>query len=167
MQTSLIINAAASDGTVTKTVTDVNSEASGGVCYEYGRLLNATTTNTFQGVNRVDKESLDVTKTTPTLTVGTGSVAGSAIVTYCNTNKTPYLVDITYDGDGKLSVDLLSHQPGSAMAVALITANNKLALYYDSAKNQDLDFDAAGEFTVRASETDTCNAVSATFNITV
>ena len=163
MQTSLIINATDTSGAVTKTVTDVNSNTPGSVAHEYGRRLTALTTNNFVGVNRVDKEKLDANKTTPTLTLSKASDSNANIVAAIASNDW-YTVDITYDGDGKLSVDAMAdgeHSSYGMPLVAKINENGQLAI-----GGVKVNFDTILGFTVRASETDTCNSVTATFTTT-
>lgn len=59
-KTSLILNSVTQSGVKNqKTLTDVNAEASGSVLKEFGKKLNALTTNTYGATTRVDKGALD------------------------------------------------------------------------------------------------------------
>ena len=169
MQTSLIINATDSNGTLTKTVTDVNSQTPGSVAHEFGRKINALSTNTFVGVNRVDKELLDGTKTTPTLTLSKNADT-LANIFHATDASGSYTVDITYDGDGKISADFMAEPTGDEPRTMPLTwginADGQLVIVGIHVERGIPNF-FGGTITVRASATDTCNPVTATFTITI
>lgn len=170
MQTSLIINSTtATDGKAMSTITDVNADAPGTVCREFGRQLNALTTNNLVSVNRVDKENLDAAeKVTPTITFSPATVTRADVVS-ATASAGYYTVNITYNGDGKLSVSDAKPSMGGPLNVRNVAAKifgNTLRIYAYVANANGIDTNADFPFEVKASATESYNAVSATFTVT-
>ena len=175
--TSLIINSTTADGKAMTTVTDVNANVLGTVYNEFGRKLNALTTNTFGSVNRLDKSSVDepepeeeepvvVEKTTPTLTLSPNTATKAEILA-ARESTGYYEVTINYNGDGELSpaniyVSSVKEQGGNAGKIY----GDKLRIYVSYRVEIDRFVSCWGNIKVNAAETDTYEAATATFTIT-
>jgi len=143
-QTSISIKSTTTAGKVTnKAITFVNSDATNEDLADFAEDLIALTSNSYGETTRIDKSNCDSehSKSTPTLSIGTFSKQG-----------TIYTATFTYSGDGSLFCN--SDNPNIPVAFTDSTIR-VFASAEVTIPNVTI--------TLYATETDSCNAVSASF----
>lgn len=165
MQTSLIINATDTNNKANqKTLTYVNSEASGADLQSLAIALNGLTDNTYVGANRVDKTALNA-KTTPTLTLSESSANCTDIVAACTGDAEPYCYEVTvnYNGDGKLTTENPAIRGRDGAVLSDVYQINNVWKLRVAWVVTDTGY---GDVTVKAAETDNFAAAQTIFSIT-
>ena len=171
-QTTIVYNATALVGKdLSKSITNVNQEAGAGVLENFATGINALTTNVYKDAFRIDKTNLDEggEPVTPTLTLGESTVTHAQLLAACETAPFSYLVDINYNGDGKLSVDNPVRTDESnfykiAAKIVYVNGAPKLKIIFGQYAAAE-DGSPRLDIIVSASATDNFAAATATLNI--
>ena len=156
MQTSLIINATDTNNKANqKTLTYVNSEASGADLQSLATALNGLTDNTYVGANRVDKTALNAL-VTPTLTLSESSANCTDIVAACTG-------DAGVTNSGKLTTENPAIRGRDGAVLSDVYQINNVWKLRVAWVVTDTGY---GDVTVKAAETDNFAAAQTTFSIT-
>ena len=170
---SVVFNATSTLGKeLTKSLTNINRNAGAGTLDTFASKLNALTTNDYDGATRIDKTDLDDTtvKTAPTLSLAQTSISFADVKAACQTAPYGLLVDINYNGDGKVYAKHPLPEPEQTIyyccghKVVYVDGAPKLFLNTVADTYNTRDFVYTGA--VAASETDAFAAAEVTFTIT-